>query len=223
MSPGARSVWKWGRATLHRDAEDRHEATDPVRARGAGHDRHAERHEHAAAEALDDAGADEHLDVRREGAQGRAEREEGDGHQVQTLGAEAVGGPAGERDDAREGEGVGRDGPRDGGVGERGVPGRQVGLEVGEGDVDDGDVEDRHDRAEDDDAGDLQHGGVDLLRVLLEEVRVVSGSRHRCLQVGEGGTGCGADGTGCAPEMCARVMQLCALSAVGANPIRVAG
>ena len=47
------------RAEQHRHAEDGHQAAHPGRAGRAGHDRHAERHEHAAAEALQGAEADE--------------------------------------------------------------------------------------------------------------------------------------------------------------------
>ena len=51
------------RAEEHRDAEHGHHATDPLGAGGAGQDRHAERHQHAAAEALQDAEEDQHLEV----------------------------------------------------------------------------------------------------------------------------------------------------------------
>jgi hypothetical protein len=132
------------RAQQHRDAEDRHEAAHPLRAGRAGHDRHAEWHEHAAAEALQDPEGDEHADRARGRAQHRAEGEEQDGHHVEALGAEPVGRPAGHGDDRGEGEGVAGDGPRDGGVGQR-LPAER-GLERAQGDVDDGDVENRHDR-----------------------------------------------------------------------------
>ena len=52
--------------------------------------------------------------------------------------------------------------PRDGGVGQRVAARGEDLLEGGQGDVDDGDVEDRHDRAEDDDAGDFEDGAIDL-------------------------------------------------------------
>jgi hypothetical protein len=154
------------RAEQHRDAEDRHQAAHPGRAGCAGHDRHAERHEHAAAEALQDPEEDQHVDRGGGGAQHRPEREEQERQHVEALGAEPVRGPAGQRDHGCESQGVAGHGPGDRGV----VQGRAVlgegGLEGAERDVDDGDVEDRHDGAEDDDAGDLEDGSVDLLGVL---------------------------------------------------------
>ena len=155
------------RAEQHRHAEDRHQPAHPGRPGGPGHDRHAERHEHAAAEALQDAEADEHLDRRRRWRTGPSRGEEDDGQDVEPLGAEPVGRPAGQRDDRREREGVGRDRPRDGGVRE-GLPRAlgEHGLEGRQGDVDDGDVEDRHDRAEHDHAGDLEDRPVDLVGVV---------------------------------------------------------
>ncbi len=154
------------RAEQHRDAEDRHEAAHAVRAGGLGHDRHAERHQHAAAEALEHPEADEGFDVPRRRAQQRSDREQRDRRHVEALGAEPVGRPAGERDDRREREHVGRGGPRDGRVGERLVAARQLGLERRQCDVDDRDVEDRHDGAEHDDAGDLEELGCDLVAVV---------------------------------------------------------
>ena len=64
------------RAEQHRDAEDGHQPADPVRAGGPGHDRHAERHQHAAAEALQHAEADQLLDRVGGGAQHRADGEQ---------------------------------------------------------------------------------------------------------------------------------------------------
>ena len=49
------------RAEQHRDADHRHHPADPVRAGRAGQDRHAERHQHAAAEALQHPEADQRL------------------------------------------------------------------------------------------------------------------------------------------------------------------
>ena len=154
------------RAEQHRDAEDRHQAAHPVRAGRPGHDRHAERHQHAAAEALEHPEGDQHLDRGRRGAERGAEREQADRGEVEALGAEPVGGPAGQRDDRREREGVARDRPRHRGVGQRVVDAGEDGLERRQGDVDDGDVEDRHDRAEHDHAGDLEDRAVDVVGVL---------------------------------------------------------
>ena len=90
--------------------------------------------------------------------QHRADHEQDDRGHVQALGAEAVGGPAGERDDGGERERVaGRD-PLDG---------RQRRVELLrqrlDGDVDDGDVEDRHDRAEHDHGSDEEDAAVELV------------------------------------------------------------
>ena len=149
------------RAEQHRDAEHGHHATDALRTGGAGQDRHAERHQHAAAEALEDPVEDEQLERGRGRAQHGAGREEEDGEQVEALGAEAVGSPAGQRDDAGEGEGVAGHRPRD--LGRGGV---ELLLERVERDGHDGDVEDRHDGAEDDDAGHHQDVLVELVGVV---------------------------------------------------------
>ena len=53
------------RAEQHRDTEHRHHPADPVGAGGAGHDRHADRHQHAAAEPLEHPERHEHLDAGR--------------------------------------------------------------------------------------------------------------------------------------------------------------
>ena len=67
---------------------------------------------------------------------------------VEALGAEPVGGPAGQRDDRGEGERVAGDGPGDGGVRQRRVGSSPKTVwKRRQRDVDDGDVEDRHDRA----------------------------------------------------------------------------
>ena len=146
------------RAQQHRDAEHGHHATDALGAGRAGQDRHAERHEHAAAEALQDAEGDQHLQRAGGRAEHRADGEEQHGEEVEPLGAEAVGRPAGERDDARQGQRVAGHGP-----GDRGRGGVELLLEGLERDGDDGDVEDRHDGAEDDDAGDHQHALVEAV------------------------------------------------------------
>ncbi len=154
------------RAEEHRHPEDRHQAAHPRRTGRARHDRHAERHEHAATEALEGAEADEHPDGGRHRAQRRTQREQEQCRHVEALRPEPVGRPAGERDDGRQGQGVGGDRPRDGGVRQRLAGLAEHHLERRESDVDDGDVEDRHDRAEDDDTGDLEDRPVDLVGVL---------------------------------------------------------
>ena len=168
------------RAEQHRDAEHRHDAADPVGSGGAGQDRHAERHQHAAAETLEDpeappaSPATSAVAHRTEPAVNRATRQ-----QVEALGAEPVGGPAGQRDHAGQGQGVG--GHRPGHLGGRRV---ELGLEGLEGDGHHGDVEDRHDGAEDDDAGDDQDAAVEAL------VAVAGGSQL----VGPPGIGGGLSG-----------------------------
>ena len=146
------------RAEQHRDPEDGHHAADPVRTGGARHDRHAQRHQHAAAEALDDTERDQLGDAPGQAAQDGAGGEERQCGHVEALGAEAVGSPPCQRDDRREGERVGRHRPR-----HLGVRGVELVLEGRQRDAHDGDVEDGHDRAEHDDTGDLQDGGVELV------------------------------------------------------------
>ena len=83
-----------------------------------------------------------------------------DREQVEPLGAEPVGRPAGQRDHAGQGQRVA--GHRPGDLGRGGV---ELALEGLQRDRDDGDVEDRHDRAEHDDAGDHQDALVELVGV----------------------------------------------------------
>ena len=64
------------RAEQHRDAEHGHHAADALGAGGAGQDRHAERHQHAAAEALEDPVEDQQLQRRGRRAQHGAGGEE---------------------------------------------------------------------------------------------------------------------------------------------------
>jgi hypothetical protein len=145
-------------AEQHRDAQHRHQPADPRRTRRPRHDRHTERHEHAAAQALEHPVRDELLDRVGGGAQHRAEREQQQGQHVEPLGAEPVGGPATERDHRGQRQGVPGHGP-----GDLRVRGVELGLEGGQRDAHDGDVEDRHDRAENHHTGDLEHGGVQRL------------------------------------------------------------
>ena len=93
-----------------------------------------------------------------------------DGEQVEALGAEPVGRPAGQRDDARQGQRVAGHRPRD--LGRGGV---ELGLEGLQSDRDDGDVEDRHDRAEHHHSGDEEDTSVELVGGLL---RVLSRVRR---------------------------------------------
>ena len=137
--------------------------------------------------------ADEHADRGRHGAQRGAQGEEEERHHVEALGAEAVGGPARQGDDGGEGQRVRGDRPGDGRVGQ-GLTGRtELDLEGRERDVDDGDVEDRHDRAEDDDTGDLEDGTVDLVGVVRWRGRR-GGGGHVGLQVRSADGGGAASG-----------------------------
>ena len=104
-----------------------------------------------------------------------------DGEQVEPLGAEAVGRPAGQRDDAGQGQRVAGHGPGD--LGRGGV---ELALEGLERDGDDGDVEDGHDRAEDDDARDHQ----DVLVELVGVVRLVLAGLSLGVVVTREGYGC---------------------------------
>ena len=146
------------RRDQHRHAEDAHHAAHPVGAGLLGHDRHDRGHDHAAADALEDAEGDQRVGAPGRRAEGGAEHEEGERGEVDALGAEAVGGPAGRRDHRGERQGVAGDDPLDR---------RQRGVEVDrqpvDRDVDDRRVEDRHDRPDHDDGRD--HQGVAVERV----------------------------------------------------------
>ena len=127
------------------DAEQAHDQATPLWRREAIEERHADGHQHAAAQALQHAERDQQRGARRERAQQRAEREERQGDQVEPLGAEAVGEPAREGDDRRLRQQVAGDDPL------HGVQvGREDALQGGQGDVDDGVVQDGHKGAEHD-------------------------------------------------------------------------
>jgi hypothetical protein len=133
----------------HRHPDDGHDPAEAGGAGGAREHHRADGHDHAAADALKDAEDDERLRRPRQAGEGRAEREEDHRGDPQALGAEAPCGPAGDRDDRSQREHVAGRHPLD--VGQRRV---QVAAERVEGDVDDRRVEDREDRADDDDGGD---------------------------------------------------------------------
>ena len=82
--------------------------------------------------------------VLRNAARHRCEREERDGDEIQTLGAKTITRPAGHRDHGTLREHVAGDDPRDVCIG----AGLEIDLQCRDRDVDDGRVEDRHDRAE---------------------------------------------------------------------------
>ena len=60
------------RAEQHRHTEDGHHAAHPVGTGCPGHDGHAQRHQHAAAKALQGTEGDERADVQSHAAQDRA-------------------------------------------------------------------------------------------------------------------------------------------------------
>ncbi len=132
-----------GRRDEHRHTEDAHHPAHVLGSDGLQDDGHADRHQHAPADALDNPEEDQLAEVLRDPAE---HRRNGEGHhrdQVEPLGSPAVGRPAGERDHGPLGEKVAGDDPRDVRVAAR----VQVMLQGGDGDVDDRRVEDRHDRA----------------------------------------------------------------------------
>jgi hypothetical protein len=171
------------RAEQHRDAEHRHHPSDPLGSGGAGQDRHAERHQHAAAEPLQHSEGDQLLERVGGRAEHRAGGEQHERQQVQPLGAEAVGRPAGQRDHARQRERVA--GHRPGDL-RRG--GGELLLEGPQRHRDDGDVEDRHDGAEDDDAGDDEDAPVETVLVWLGLLLLRNACRHH--RSVEGGDRC---------------------------------
>jgi hypothetical protein len=137
------------RSHEHGHADDAHHAADALGAGRLGQQDHADRHDHAAADALHDAEGDQRGQVPGQAAEDRAGDEEDDRGQPHAAGAEALGGPAGERDDHGQGEQVAGGHPLH--VIERGV---EVDAQRLQGDVDDRGVEDRHDRADHDDGRD---------------------------------------------------------------------
>jgi hypothetical protein len=110
----------------------------------------------AAADPLQDAEDDERLDVPREAAQERPEREEHERRHVDASCTEAVGGPARDGQHGGDGEQVAGHHPLD--LVERG--GEVLGERL-QRDVDDRRVEHRHDRAEDHDDRDALDVGWD--------------------------------------------------------------
>ena len=132
------------------------------------------------------------------------------GH-VEALGAEAVGGPAGERDHGRQRERV---------AGRHPLDRRQRGLELtGERvdrHVDDGDVEDRHDRAEHDDPGDPHQRLVELVAVGGGEWRRVR--RPSNLRLGRSSASCRS--VVLSPRARARASRRTASASPARSPVR---
>ena len=129
---------------------------------GAEHDRQRDGEQRRAAEALAGAEGDQPLDVGREAAEQREERERHEPEDEDALLPVAVGDPAHGEEEDGEHEVVGVEHPR--GLAQRGV---QVGDDRRHRDVDDGDVEQRHEHAEADDDEDPP-----LARVTLVDGRV---------------------------------------------------
>ena len=100
--------------------------------------------EQRGADALDRAGVDELMDILREAAGGGGDREDGDAHDENPTPAEEVAGRATDENECAEEEAVGFDDPLD--VDDGGIEG---GLKRGQGDVDDGAVDEGHAAAED--------------------------------------------------------------------------
>ena len=142
---------------------DRDDAHDAAHALGPGHVGHhelADRQDHAAADALDDAEDDELGRRPGQPAQHRPRSEEHERQQVDLLGAEAPRGPAGDRDHRRQRQHVAGHDPLD--LRDRAV---QLAPQRRQRDVDDRGVEDRHDRADEDDGADPPDVRVDAIRV----------------------------------------------------------
>jgi hypothetical protein len=135
----------------HRGHEnDAHHAAHPFRPGDLSHDHLGDRHDHAAADALEDAEEDQRGARPGNPAEGRADREEEDRAEVDALGAEAARRPAGQWDDRGECQQVPGGDPLD--LRQGGVKFATQGVEA---DVDDRRVEDRHRHPQDHDAGDL--------------------------------------------------------------------
>ena len=66
-------------------------------------------HHHRAAAALEDAARDEQMEVARDAAEERAEREDADRRREDAARAEAIGDPAADRDEDREAQRVARE------------------------------------------------------------------------------------------------------------------
>ena len=141
-----------------RDGDDAHHAAHPLWPRGLGHHQLADREDHAAADALQDAECDQLAGRRGEPAEGRAGREQDQRGHVHALGAEPARRPAGDRDHGGERQQVAGHDPLD--LIDRRV---QFVRQGGERDVDDRRVEDRHDRADDHHRADAPYVGVDAV------------------------------------------------------------
>src|ERR1041385_8560892 len=113
------------------------------RHRGPGSERQADGGDDGGADALHGAGGDEHALRRGEAARQRGQGEQRDAGEEHAARAVQVAEAAAQQEAAAEGQHVGVDHPRQVGGGEV-----QVGLHGRQGDVDDGGVEDLHERAE---------------------------------------------------------------------------
>ncbi|MNY02906.1 hypothetical protein D3C86_1354970 [compost metagenome] len=136
------------------NGDEAHDANQ-LRARvGAQHHQSPHRQHQCPAQALDHPRADQHAQAVGQGAQQRAEAEQQDGAEENALGAEAVGNPAGSRDQDGHGEHVGDD--------HRLHAQRVFGQVPGhgrQGGVEDGAVERLHEKGNRHDPGDPARGG----------------------------------------------------------------
>ncbi len=136
----------------HRDADDAHR---PSHASGAGclrDQRHADWHDHAATEALQDAERDEALGRPRRRAQCGGADEQGEREEPHLLAPEPRRGPAGQRDDRRQAQHVARHDPLDRGQGRA-----EVASQCLDRDAHDRGVEDGHDGTQHDHGGNCHH------------------------------------------------------------------
>jgi hypothetical protein len=133
----------------HRHGDDAHHAPHPFRPGCLGEHQLADRQDHPAADALQDAEHDQLGARGRETTQRRPGSEDHDREQVHALGAETPRRPARDRDHGRERQQVAGHDPLN--LADRGV---QLAAERPQRDVDDRRVEDRHNRSEDHDAAD---------------------------------------------------------------------
>ena len=123
------------RCEQHRHADHAHHPPHPLRPRGLGENRLANRQDHPRAEPLHDPERDQRLERPGRAGKHRADQKEQKRPQPDALGAEAFARPAGQRDDAREGQHVAGDDPLDGR--DRRVEGA---AQCRNGDVDDSDL-----------------------------------------------------------------------------------
>ncbi len=150
LPPGRLEQQSTERRAEHRGQHDRdpdqaHDLGEVARTGGLDQDHLPDRCQHAAADALDHPEGDQLTAVGGQRTQRGAGREHDQGDQVETPGAVAPHGPAGDRDHGGQRQQVSGDHPLD--LTQRRM---QVSGKIVQRDVDDRRIEHRHDRAEDD-------------------------------------------------------------------------